>query len=138
MGRFAHVLKAAEYEAPKRLLGLDTLHIDVHAVAEMTPVTGPESSSSRASSVLLASTHHSSTRVTSMVAPPLSLPEEQGTMTTLVSPLEEQISILAREVTLDRSAAETPDDKFRIAVATIKGRCPTLIENCLSIFETPT
>jgi hypothetical protein len=40
------------------------------------------------------------------------------------SPLEDEISNLAREVALDRSTDSTPDDKFRIAVATAKGALP--------------
>ena len=42
------------------------------------------------------------------------------------SPLEDEIFNLAREVALDRSTADTPDDQFRIAVATSKGALPDL------------
>jgi len=40
------------------------------------------------------------------------------------SPLEYEVATLAREVALDRSTADTPDDQFRIAVATLMGALP--------------
>ena len=42
------------------------------------------------------------------------------------SPLEDEVWSLAREVALDRSTEGTPDDQFRIAVATVKGALPDL------------
>jgi energy-coupling factor transporter ATP-binding protein EcfA2 len=42
------------------------------------------------------------------------------------SPLEDEVWSLAREVALDRSTEGTPDDQFRIAVATTKGALPDL------------
>jgi hypothetical protein len=51
---------------------------------------------------------------------------QEDLVTAPSSPLEDEISSLAREVALDRSTADTPDDKFRIAVATIKGALPRL------------
>jgi hypothetical protein len=38
----------------------------------------------------------------------------------------EEVFSLAREVALDRSTTETPDDQYRIAVATSKGALPDL------------
>jgi hypothetical protein len=42
------------------------------------------------------------------------------------SPLEDEIWSLAREAAADRTAADTPDDKLRIAVATADGALPNL------------
>jgi predicted ATPase len=42
------------------------------------------------------------------------------------SPLEEEITSLAREAAADRSTLDTPDDKLRIAVRTIAGALPNL------------
>ena len=42
------------------------------------------------------------------------------------SPLESEVAQLAREVTLDRMTVDTPDDQFRIAVATRIGAVPDL------------
>jgi hypothetical protein len=42
------------------------------------------------------------------------------------SPLEDEVFRLAREVALDRSTADTPDDQLRIAVRTGKGALPDL------------
>ncbi len=42
------------------------------------------------------------------------------------SPLEDEIWSLAREAAADRSAADTPDDKLRIAVGTVIGALPEL------------
>ncbi|MGV7218874.1 hypothetical protein [Bradyrhizobium sp. UFLA05-112] len=42
------------------------------------------------------------------------------------SPLEEEITSLAREAAADRSTLDTPDDKLRIAVRTIAGALPNV------------
>jgi energy-coupling factor transporter ATP-binding protein EcfA2 len=52
--------------------------------------------------------------------------EQEGEPEATSSPLEDEIWSLAREVALDRSTDDTPDDQFRIAVATIKGALPDL------------
>jgi hypothetical protein len=51
---------------------------------------------------------------------------EEGSVAAPASPLEDEIWSLAREVALDRSTADTPDDQFRIAIATSKGALPHL------------
>src|SRR6266496_4585575 len=53
-------------------------------------------------------------------------PKPETDQDLLSSPLEIEIWSLAREVALDRSSADTPDDQLRIAVATKKGALPDL------------
>jgi hypothetical protein len=58
------------------------------------------------------------------------LPDEvselEADQLTSSSPLEDEIWSLAREAAADRSTADTPDDKLRIAVGTIIGALPDL------------
>lgn len=49
--------------------------------------------------------------------------EEEAAST---SPVEDEIAALAREVALDRSTDDTPDDQLRIAIATKRGALPDL------------
>jgi hypothetical protein len=53
--------------------------------------------------------------------------EASGQLSSL-SPLEDEIWSLAREAAADRSTADTPDDKLRIAVSTSIGALPKLDE----------
>jgi AAA ATPase domain/AAA domain, putative AbiEii toxin, Type IV TA system/Protein of unknown function (DUF3696) len=58
------------------------------------------------------------------------LPDERAELEadqlTTSSPLEDEIWSLAREAAADRSTADTPDDKLRIAVGTVIGALPSL------------
>lgn len=53
--------------------------------------------------------------------------EDQGAEALAISsPLEDEIFSLAREAAADRSTADTPDDRLRIAVETVNGALPNL------------